>query len=260
MIPEHAEERRPASGHDSSPRPSPHKPAQDGPERGAVRDAGLLQVISQQGRAERAGAPRQGRRAFAPRAIEPAVRLPRADGEGGIGGVDEHEIERRHARRREPLAAAARPGRPGPEEERDVRADRERDLGEGAAVVNTEGAGEDAEDGGGVGGAAAEAGRHGDALRDPDRDRAVEPEPLPEERRRARGEVLRSVELRPAWDGTGDRAGAPRDPDVHLVGEVERRHEREKFVVAVRTSRADAQDEVHLRRGEGREAHPHPLP
>ncbi len=222
-----------------------------------AREAGWLEVIPEQGRTVSTRAPRQprGRRAVAPRDVEPAVRFARSDRERRVGRVEEHEVLGRHAGGREPLAAAARPGRAPREEEGHVGADRERDLREGATVPDPERAREDPQHRRRVGRAAAEPGRHGDALRDADRDAAVDAEPLAEERRRARRQVPVAPELRAPGDRAGDRARPPPDLDVHLVGEVERREEGEEVVVAVRAERADAQDEVHLGGCERREAH-----
>jgi len=138
------------------------------------------------------------------------------------------------------------------QEERHVRADRGRDLEERPRVADPERLREAAEHGGRVGRSPAQAGRHGDALLDADGHRAAHAEALPERLGGLEREVGRTVELGPARDGAGDRAGPRADPHLHAIGEVERDHEGGDLVEPVGAERAHAQDEIHLG-GRGRE-------
>ena len=81
-----------------------------------------------------------------------------------------------------------------------------RAVGSGSArVADAEGAGEDAEHGRRVGGAAAEPGGHRQPLHDPDREAAVHPEALAEEEGRP------GVSLSDGWSGSLGDTLRPKD-------------------------------------------------
>jgi len=190
-----------------------------------------------------------------PRLVEPAVGLAGTDGERPLAREEEDEGEGWDVGGPEPLAPAGHPGRAGPEEEGHVGSDGEGDLAQGPPVGRRKGAGQAAQDRGGVGGATAQAGDDGGALLDLDGEAAPDAEAGPECLGRSGGQVRGPVELGEARDATGDRPGPGRDAHLHPVAEVERGQEAEDLVVAVGPLRADAEDEVHLGRGEGDKAH-----
>ncbi len=226
-----------------------------------MHQAGLLEVVPRAGWREPARAAEQAS-CSAPltRLVEPRVRFAGADGESRVLREEEHEIERRNVGRTEPLAASRGPGRAGPQEERHVRADRERGPAERLAISNAEGARQATEHRRGVRRAAAQPRRHRRALVDAHGDRVAQAEPLAERDRGAGGQVRLAAQLGAAGDMAGDGPGPRRDAHVHPIAQVERRHEREDVVVAVGPGWPDAQDQVHLGRGDGGEAHGLPLP
>jgi len=226
-----------------------------------VYQTGSLEVVPRPGQRE-ATRPAEGGGASQDltRLVEPGVRIAGPDREPGIERVEENEVERRYPRGHEPLAPAGGPGRTGPQEERDVRADGERQVGEGRSVPDPEAASEATEHGRGIRGATAQPRGHGRALVDPDLHPVLHPESLLEGERRAGSEVPFPGELGHPGDGAGHRAAPGGEAQKDLVAEVERRHEREDLVVAVGAQRTDAEVEVHLGRRKGGEVHPMALP
>ncbi len=116
-------------------------------------------------------------------------------------------MERNGGGRAEPLAPPPRPGRPGPQEERDVGAHRERHLGEQPPVPDPPCAGQATEDGRRIRAPAPEPGHHRDALPDPDGDPFAPPQASPEGLGGAGGQVSRARRDR-GGPGTG-RSPAP---------------------------------------------------
>src|SRR6185369_15584947 len=251
-IPEHPEDARSAPRHYSYLRPLSYKAIGERLQLRMTLKTWTLQVVLRlsvsESRAIGAGG-RDPLRHVPAHLFEPAVRVARADREARVPRVEEHEVERRDGRARELLAAAARPRRSGAEEERHVGAHLEPRREEARAIADPVDPGERAQHRRRVGAAAAQPGGDRDALLDGEVDAIGDAEPPTERLRRARREVRGPVELRASRHAAAHLplpAGGRAHDD--LVGEVERHHQGRELVVAVGAARADAQDEVHLRR------------
>ena len=186
--------------------------------------------------------------------VEPAVGVAGADGQARISRIGEENVEVRHARRAEPLAAPPRPGSPAREEEGDVRAQRQGGGRQRPAVADPVGAGQAAEHRRCVGASSSEAGRDRDALHHPYMTAVGDPESPPELLGGAGGEVRGPVQLGMAGTAAAHLSGAAgKHAHLDVVGEVERDHQALDLVVAVGARRPDPQDQVHLGGGSGGE-------
>ena len=151
----------------------------------------------------------------------------------------------------DPLAGAGHQHPAGVQLARDVGAELHRELVQQPGGRSAGGVGGEPQRGGGVGRAAAHAGRDRDALVDVDAlRRGIPPGRLAEELERAGGEV-RALDA-----GADDLVGvAGRGLEGQLVGQRHRLNDRHERVQPVRAGRPDEQRQVDLAGREGRELH-----